>query len=164
MESKVRMMSVKTKPTHHRLLPRKHSSPAAFTLFEILLVLAIIAIISASALPLLSNSSQLENEIENSLRSIARRTRASAISSGEPRQILIHENGLTTNTEKASLPEGLKLHVRRFGEQKFRKPRNNEPWLFSPDGILEPLSLRVIGGPSDITLDFCPLTALEPPR
>ncbi|GAB4179145.1 MAG: hypothetical protein Fur0032_19790 [Terrimicrobiaceae bacterium] len=145
--------------------PDRPAREGAYTLFEILLVLALMAIISGAAIPMLMTSERPEDAVEESLRSFARRVRADALSTGQPRRVWLRVDGLHGADDRAApLPKGWELRVMRFGETRFRKPRKNEAWEFTPDGLLEPLSLQAIGQNSSITLDFCPLTALDPPR
>lgn len=123
------------------------------------------AIIMGAAIPILMTSEGPEAGLEDSLRTFARQVRSEALSTGEPRRVWLRENGLEgAGNQTAALPRGWELRVKRFGESKFRKPRKNEAWEFTPDGLLEPLSLQASDGQTVVTADFCPLTALEPPR
>jgi hypothetical protein len=69
---------------------------------------------------------------------------------------LVGEGGVSS----ATLPKGWKLQVRRFTENRFRKPHRDEFWGFNGAGICDPLELRLVGKEESIVLKFDPLTAL----
>lgn len=138
---------------------------AGYTLFEILLSLAIVAIILAAAVPLIGNLNDPARSIELDLRGFVRRVRSDALSTGQSRQILITRGSLeSSGSSPATLPDGWELRVRRFGERDFRPPAKIEIWDMNSAGICEPLSLQAVSGEEVLTMEFDPLTALEPPR
>ena len=52
------------------------------------------------------------------------------------------------------------MQVRRFTENRFRKPQKDEFWGFNGAGICDPLELRIFSKEESIVLKFDPLTAL----
>ena len=141
--------------------------PRGYTLFEILLALGIVAILLGLTVPAVMNSFSLEpsEEAVRAIEKTALSAHESALSSGEARRVFITENGLTgsTGVSSAELPEEWKLQVRRFTENRFRKPERGEFWEFSGAGICEPIALRLVSENDKIVLQFDPLTAMVVP-
>lgn len=137
----------------------------AYTLLEVLMALAIAGLMAAISIPLLLDTSTGIEAVEEEVRSLARKARASALETGEARWLVIAEQDIEFlgSGEAAALPEGWVVEVRRIGEVKFRKPRENEMLEFNAEGICEPLSLRLRGPTGELLMAFDPLTALEPP-
>jgi len=156
-----------TRPT--RLSSRSRSVHAAYTLFEILLVLALIAIIGAATIPLWHSSTKSQGEkIESDIRDLVRKNRTTALRRNERRLIVINEGGLESPDGSVSLPDNWRLEVQRIGTNRFRPPIRipmPETWEITADGLLEPLLLRVYSTTDDyqLVLAFCSLTALPLP-
>ncbi len=132
------------------------SSGAGFTLLEIIIALALVAILVSAALPYLFDSfasSEGERAME-SIISKARETRSEAMDAGEPRRLRLCSTGL----EGIPLPRGWKLEVRGFNDSKFHEPRRNQVWEFNTAGICEPLALRISSGERQVTEAFDALT------
>jgi hypothetical protein len=144
-------------------------SASAYTLFEILLALGIIAILLGVAVPMISGSFD-EGVSEAVVEAIGKTTQAahaSAVETGEARRLGIVERGLIGGAgaiPSTELPEGWKLQVMRFTENRFRKPERDEFWEFNGAGICEPLTLRLVNGRDAVVLKFDPLTALILPE
>jgi hypothetical protein len=107
------------------------------------------------------NKSQAE-EITASFEHCVQSTHKSAVETGEARRLLILDTGLGAEggLPSATLPKGWKLQVRRFTENRFRKPQQNEFWNFNGAGICDPLELRLSAKEESIILKFDPLTGL----
>ncbi|HEX5789681.1 MAG TPA: prepilin-type N-terminal cleavage/methylation domain-containing protein [Luteolibacter sp.] len=60
-----------------------------------------------------------------------------------------------------TLDNGMKAEVRRWGSQVWAEPDPQEPmiWRFDPNGLSEPVSLRLFLGKSSTQMDFHPLSA-----
>lgn len=136
----------------------------AYTLFEVLLALGIIAVLLGVTVPLVTSSwspspsEAVVREIEKSVQA----THSKAVETGEARRIRLLESGLQSEggLPSTELPKGWKLQVRRFTENRFRKPQKVEFWGFNGAGICDPLELRLVGKDESIVLKFDPLTAL----
>jgi prepilin-type N-terminal cleavage/methylation domain-containing protein len=136
----------------------------AYTLFEVLLALGIIAVLLGVTVPLItsywipSTSEEIVQEIEKSVQA----THSKAVETGEARRIRLLDSGLQSERDlpSAKLPKGWKLELRRFTENRFRKPQKVEFWGFNGAGICDPLELRLVGKDESIVLKFDPLTAL----
>ncbi len=131
---------------------------AGFTLLEILMALALAAVLAAAAAPLLSDAlsrSQTDDAV-SAVEDAALALHAGAVEAGARRPAAISPAGLVPGRP---LPSGWKLEVRRLAESRFRKPREGEQWEFNDAGICEPLELRLSGGGESVELRFDPLTA-----
>jgi competence protein ComGC len=141
--------------------PSKHG---AYTLFEVLLALGIIAILLGVTVPLITNlwSSSPSEGIAQAIEKTAQAAHTKSIETGEARQLRLTESGLVGDAgiPSAQLPKGWKLQVRRFTENRFRKPQRDEFWVFNGAGICDPLELRISSKEDSIVLKFDPLTAL----
>jgi competence protein ComGC len=148
----------------NRLSCRGITGFAAYTLFEVLLALGIIAVLLGVTVPLITSSwnpspsEAIVQEIEKSVQA----THSKAVETGEARQIRLLDSGLQSERDlpSAKLPKGWKLELRRFTENRFRKPQKVEFWGFNGAGICDPLELRLVGKDESIVLKFDPLTAL----
>jgi competence protein ComGC len=144
-------------------IPRA-SKHGAYTLFEVLLALGIIAILLGVTVPLITNSwSNSPSEgIAQAIEKSAQAAHRKAIETGEARQLRLTESSLMGDADipTAQLPKGWKLQVRRFTENRFRKPQRDEFWGFNGAGICDPLELRISSKDESIVLKFDPLTAL----
>jgi competence protein ComGC len=144
-------------------IPRA-SKHGAYTLFEVLLALGIIAILLGVTVPLITNSwSNSPSEgIAQAIEKSAQAAHRKAIETGEARQLRLTESSLIGDADipTAQLPKGWKLQLRRFTENRFRKPQRDEFWGFNGAGICDPLELRISSKDESIVLKFDPLTAL----
>jgi len=164
MGSKVRMMWA-NRIRARTLISHNRSSRSAFTLFEVLLTLAIIACILGATIPFLGNLFDPSDAIEIDVRTVARDARRQALDSGQAQRVKIAASAIEAEMGSTSqLPDGWSFKIRRFGESEFRKLRNDETWEFNSEGICEPIALRAESGSEYIMIEFDPLTALGPPR
>ena len=135
-----------------------------YTLFEVLLALGIIAILLGVTVPLITNSwnPSPSEEIARTIEKSVQNAHKKAVETGEARRLRLGESGLVGEGVIASapLPKGWKLQVRRFTENRFRKPQRDEFWGFNGAGICDPLELRLVSKEESIVLKFDPLTAL----
>lgn len=135
-----------------------------YTLFEVLLALGIIAILLGVTVPLITNSwnPSPSEEIARTIEKSVQDAHKKALETGEARRLRLGESGLVGEggIASAQLPKGWKLQVRRFTENRFRKPQRDEFWGFNGAGICDPLELRIVGKEESIVLKFDPLTAL----
>ncbi|MEI8293241.1 MAG: prepilin-type N-terminal cleavage/methylation domain-containing protein [bacterium] len=143
---------------------RAHFGDQAYTLFEVLLALGIIAILLGVTVPLITSSwnPSVTEQISQSIEACVQSAHKSSLETGEARQLLLQESGLAGKGGIASapLPKGWKLQVRRFTETRFRKPQRDEFWNFNGAGICDPLELRLVSKDESVVLKFDPLTAL----
>jgi len=145
-------------------IERRRRSPRAYTLFEILLALAIVAVLLGIAVPMVSDSFR-ESEAE-SLSKLVEQTvsaaHSAAVESGETKRLELDDRGLVSRApgiSDARLPEDWKLQVRRFTETRFRRPIRGESWEFNGAGISEPIALMLASDEESVVLQFDPLTA-----
>jgi prepilin-type N-terminal cleavage/methylation domain-containing protein len=135
-----------------------------YTLFEVLLALGIIAILLGVTVPLITNSwnPSPTEEIARTIEKSVQDAHKKAVETGEARRLRLGESGLVGEggIASAQLPKGWKLQVRRFTENRFRKPHRDEFWGFNGAGICDPLELRLVSKEESIVLKFDPLTAL----
>lgn len=135
-----------------------------YTLFEILLALAIVAVLLGISVPLVMESMQ-ESELEMAgtmLEETALAAHSSALETGVAKRIGLEDRGLVSKAPavpNGRLPDGFKLQVRRFTESRFRRPGLGEYWEFNGAGICEPIALRIVGEKESAVLQFDPLTA-----
>jgi prepilin-type N-terminal cleavage/methylation domain-containing protein len=135
----------------------------AFTLIELMLVIALIAIVFIGSTPLVSASLR-ERKLRSAAESIAdavRDERAGAMAAGERRVAEIRPGGIFERDRKKdrkifAAPRGVEVAVRMPGRQ-WGKP-DGQDWEFSPIGLVTPLSLRLSEGKSWIEVDFDLLT------
>jgi len=163
---------------------------AGFTLLEIVIALAIVALIVGGALGVMAYSSDeralrgASSEIEV----MAKRARASAIRHQTPYALVFSQDGVrmmplaeASGVERTlasgrriggdEVPMageradfslgGMDLHVRRWGARGWDHvvKRVVHVWRFDPDGLCEPLSLRLVAGKNWIEDEYHPLTA-----
>jgi competence protein ComGC len=142
----------------------KASKHGAYTLFEVLLALGIIAILLGVTVPLITNSwsNSPSEETAKAIEKSAQAAHKKAIETGDARQLRLTDSGLIGEGDipTALLPKGWKMQVRRFTENRFRKPQRDEFWGFNGAGICDPLELRIFSKEESIVLKFDPLTAL----
>jgi len=133
-----------------------------YTLFEILLALGIVAVLLGVTVPMLVISfgdSESERVIQTIEKTVLE-AHQSAEEKGEIRRLQILETGLSAKAGTSTdLPKGWKIQVKRFNENRFRKPEKFEIWEFNSSGICDALELRVIHGDESIVLKFDPLTS-----
>lgn len=148
----------KNKPPIRQALAR-----GAFTLFEVLLALGIIAVLLGVTVPLITSSwstsptEQIVQEIEKTVQA----AHLKALETGEARRLELAESGLLggDGIPATQLPKGWKLQLMRFTENRFRKPQRDEYWEFNGAGICDPLALRIANKDESLILKFDPLTA-----
>lgn len=148
----------KNKPLIRQALAR-----GAFTLFEVLLALGIIAVLLGVTVPLITSSwstsptEQIVQEIEKTVQA----AHLKALETGEARRLELAESGLLggDGIPATQLPKGWKLQLMRFTENRFRKPQRDEYWEFNGAGICDPLALRIANKDESLILKFDPLTA-----
>lgn len=133
-----------------------------FTFLELMLVLALIAIIFVSSAPLVSSSlreRRLRADAEK-ISTMVRSLRAKAQGDGRRRVLEVRPQGFFENgdppKEVAALP-GDAIFTLRYPGAKWEKP-DDQSWEFSPIGMVTPLSVRLESGSAWIELDFDMLT------
>ncbi len=127
-----------------------------FTLLEILIALALVAILLAAALPFLRDSFS-SSEGDRAADSIAARVleeRAKAMDTGISRTLDLTPRGIAGSL----LPEGWKLEIKGLNDARFRAPSPHETWSINKAGLCEPLVLRLTGRDHEIILPFDALT------
>jgi prepilin-type N-terminal cleavage/methylation domain-containing protein len=139
------------------------SSRPGFTLLEIMMVLALIAIIFIGSAPLIVASSRERSmrDAASEIEAMVRAERHDVMASGERRVLEIRpagffEKGLKPR-EVLPMTKAAKLTFRAPGERDWGKPTGQE-WEFSPIGMVTPLSVRLENGDYWMELDFDMLT------
>lgn len=133
-----------------------------FTLLEMMMVIALIAIVFAVMVPLTSASSR-ERKLRaaaGSIEEMVRAQRADAQNDGRRRIVDVQPRGFFEHGGKQNqvlgAPAAEAFYVRAPGE-KWEKPIG-QAWEFSPAGMVTPLSVRLEQGDAFIEMDFDMLT------
>jgi general secretion pathway protein H len=141
-----------------RIAPR----PRGFTLLELMMVIALIAIMFAVMIPLASASSR-ERKLRTAAEQIGqmvRDQRAAAQNDGQRHVVEVGSRGFFERTGKQGQVLGVpavgEFYV-RYPNEKWSKPAG-QTWEFSPAGLVTPLSVRLEQGDAYIELDFDMLT------
>jgi type II secretory pathway pseudopilin PulG len=141
----------------------------AFTLLEIGLVLFIIVVLAGISVPFASGligEQRLRGSVRD-LQLLARTARGLAVSENRPYEIKMLPDGFSLepylSDEKEALKNttlgaGVEYQILRWGEKELRKPEE-EPWIFQPTGLCEPVRFRFQRGGGWIEFVFNPLTA-----
>jgi prepilin-type N-terminal cleavage/methylation domain-containing protein len=146
------------------LFGRDLKSQLGYTLFEILLALGIVAVLLGITVPMLMNSfgTSESERVTQEIEKVVQAAHLGSQDKGEPLRLQILDNGISGGKQLPSfnLPRDWKLQVRRFTENRFRKPEKLEFWEFNSAGICDPLELRLVNKNASVVLKFDPLTAL----
>lgn len=139
----------------------------AFTLLEILMVLAVIALLLGVVVPLTSGFSR-EGEFRDVVRGLlvlAKTARTDAMTSGhaaevifEKRAFALRRAGEEEASETVQIPRDMQYTIRPFGADKVLRP-DAQRWIFQPTGLCEPLTVRLTDGEAWMEVTFDPLTA-----
>lgn len=137
-------------------IPRRRG----FTLLEIIIALSLVAILVTASMPYLLDSfaSAAADRAFDALANKARETRTLAMQSGSRQRLSLTSAGI----KGVELPTGWSLQIRGLNDAKFHAPEKGRTWDFTPAGLCEPLTLRIVeeglGGRS-IETTFDALTA-----
>ena len=148
-----------------------------YTLLEICLVLFIGVLIVGLALPSVSSTFKEGRlrEPEQKLELYAKTGRRLAVSEGKPYVIEFSAGGFRLRpwTEERSdkakandpfsyrFPQGTGMKLARWPQETWLEPRDGDKpilWLFTPDGLCEPIRCRWTHGTSWVEAGFDPLT------
>lgn len=181
-------------PRHPSLQRSEASSPAGFTLLEIVIVLMVFALILGGAITtiVLSSSERALRNASGEIELLAKKARAAAILHQKPYAIEFHENSLrllpfaeasdterttalgneiggtapdgesgTTLREDITIDPDITLTLRRWNTADFLSPSENSVpiWRFDPNGLSEPVTIRLTIGESYAQDTYHPLTA-----
>lgn len=122
----------------------------AFTLLEVCIAMTIgMLILGVAVLGITGvQDEQKLRESAANIESMARNSLLKAISEHRPVQLSF----------SSGLGGGGNVEVKRYGENKYRKPDSDENWEFSPTGVCEPVEIRVTSTTGVIEMGFDPLT------
>lgn len=164
-----------------------------FSLIEIVLVLAIAAMVMGGAVGLMiyhSSESELRR-VSTEIEVFAKQARTISLLQQKPYAVqfvpgkvlllpLAEITGIIETTgspsedpdessaqanapihKEITLKEGMALSVRRWASEEFMEPeeKKSQVWRFDPNGLCEPLTLRLVYDGSTMENDFHPLTA-----
>lgn len=139
----------------------------AFTLLEILMVLAIIALLLGVAVPLTSGFSR-EQEFRDVMRGLlvlAKTARMDAMTTGHPAEVVFEKQeiglrrpGEEEVSETVKIPRNMRYTLLPFGADKAERP-DGQKWIFQPTGICEPVSVHLTDDEAWMEWRFDPLTA-----
>lgn len=156
-------------PRHTWLQPARarvaaRCAPAAFTLLEVCVALAIASLVLGVAVLGISgvNEEHALRRMASLIESTAREGLVAAVTQRREVHLRIEQNAIALPEagEAARQTFAGTLELRRHGEPSFRAPRHGETWSFLPDGLCEPLEVRVTNAHGVIELAFDPLTAV----
>lgn len=146
---------------------RRHPGAGAFTLLEILMVLAVIALLLGVAIPLTSGFSR-EQEFRDVVRGLlvlAKTARTDAMTSGHAAEVVFMKKGFALRrhgeeepSKAVQIPSGMQYSILPFGSEKALRP-DGQKWIFQPTGLCEPLTVRLTDGGAWMETTFDPLTA-----
>lgn len=129
---------------------RIRTQESGFTLLEVCIAMTIGMLILGVAV-LGVTGVQDEQKLRESaaiIESTARNSLLQAISEHRPVQLSFG----------SGLGGGGNIEVKRYGENKYRKPDADEAWEFSPTGVCEPVEIRITSTTGTIEMGFDPLT------
>ena len=134
-------------------LPIKRSQ--AFTLLEVMIALTLVAVLMAAAIPYMTDAfgKNQGEQISAAVATLVEQTRTAALTAGESKYI-----EFTESTFSQIFPQGWKFQIERMNDKKFRDPNNGETWEFNNEGICDPLTVRLLGPGTPITMKFDPIT------
>lgn len=133
---------------------------SGFTLLEIIIALALIAILAAASLPYLLDSfaASAEERATQTIVNRAKEARLKAIETGQRQELELTAGGIAGTP----LPEGWKLETQGLNDTRFHPPSRGETWSFNAAGICEPIRFRLSTGEGvgsrETILSFDPLT------
>jgi prepilin-type N-terminal cleavage/methylation domain-containing protein len=129
----------------------------AFTLLEVMLALALVAVLAAAAAPLLTDAlaGAPGDEAAAALQESVAALHEEAVQTGRAQVGRLTGGGLEPGRP---LPAGWTLRVRRMADSRFRNPREGETWEFNNAGICEPLAVLLSSGRQSVEMRFDPLT------
>jgi type II secretory pathway pseudopilin PulG len=142
-----------------------------YTLLEICIVMFILALLIGLAAPNVS-SWLAEEQLRAPLRQLelfARTARITAIDRQRPFDLLITAGGFQIEeapgwgkpeptVDPYPLPTGIEVRSEGWGETVYSTP-DERRWRFLPNGLCQPLSVKLTHGLSEIAIRFDPLTA-----
>jgi type II secretory pathway component PulJ len=158
---------------------RRHSErfsrgSRGYTILEICLVLFIGSLIAAISLPLISTvlEEQRLQTVSRKLEQMARIARHHALTSHHTYRILFRAGSFALEpvpaqsdqdrerpaAEVYKLPSGITFQLKRWQETGWHKPAD-ESWVFEPNGLVEPVQVKVVQDKAWIELAFDPLCA-----
>lgn len=136
---------------------------SAFTFFELMIVLAIIAVVFIATIPLVGPSvreRKLRAAAED-IQGMVRAERSLAQSSGDRRVVEVRPAGffekIGGQAQALAMPKGARVSLRVVGAPRWEKPAG-QPWEFSPIGMVTPYSVRLEDGDSWMEFDVDLLT------
>ena len=148
----------------------------AFTLLEVCLALAVVAALVGLCAPAITGwlSEQRLRDPARDIELLARTARTRAIDTQRSWAVLIRPTEMALTLQDGEsladdlrdanpdltrpLAEGIAVATKAWGEDDFSTPAEVR-WIFRPNGLCEPLSIRFTRGASHIALRFDPLTA-----
>jgi len=141
-------------------------SARAFTILEIIVAMVVAMLIVGVAVMSLKGVDR-ESKIRRiaaQLEWTARAAMRDALVRRQPQCVRFASDGFAASAVASSsrwkrLPKGGKLEVRRWGETRWRKPREGEAWWFHPGMPCEPLAVRFALPEGRYEMTFDPLTA-----
>ncbi|MDX6766359.1 MAG: hypothetical protein SFU85_06175 [Candidatus Methylacidiphilales bacterium] len=156
-------------PTPERAAPRPNPG-RGFTLIEICIALFLaltLFSIAAGIVKMGVRDTELAR-LRDEAGLLVLRTRALAMESGREMKLRVDGEGLVLDTAEDSkpfprtlaIPPGVKFEVQVWPDDRWISPRdkNTVDWVFQPNGICMPLSLRFTQGASFISFRIHPLT------
>lgn len=145
----------------------RHRFSTAFSLLEILMVLAIIALLLGVAIPLTTGFSRDQEfrDVMRELLVLAKTARREAMTTGRPVQVVFDKGGFALfragedePSEVVKLPAKMSYTLRPFGTDKSLRP-DGQRWIFQSTGICEPIAVNLTDGEAWMEMRFDPLTA-----
>ncbi len=133
---------------------------AGFTLIEVVVAMVILMVLlglAAVSFRGLGLEQDLTREAA-AIQRLAQKARLTAITDGRPIILELRRDLVLAPGRELKLPQS-QLEIRRWGSSQWGTAAGFA-WRFEPNGICEPISLRILQGKASYEMTFHPLTAL----
>lgn len=140
--------------------PRISHRDLGFSLLEMVVSLALVSILVGFFVYHFSTDEQSGElpSFRTQLERFVIKTARSANAFDEDRVIVLNKNQIRSEGAELTVPESIRLTIKRDEETQFRSP-DNDQWVFLSRGLVEPIQLRLVEGSQTVEIKFDPLTA-----
>lgn len=160
----------KLTPKMTSLVTSKSRSHSGFTLLELILVMAVIAIIAGTAVSFVFTPQQADHiALDRDLKLFVRNSRQTAVYSDTSVYLFISHKGIrrsgSVDKESASewlhFPEGTTVKLQQNGQWNSLNKQAQHRYLISRSGLCEPINLKISIGKSEFEYAFQALNAFS---
>jgi len=146
------------------------SAASGFTIIEVVMVLCIIVLIGAIAMPAVSSMIRGEQlrAPARELESMAITARCNAFAEQRPYRIILDSDGFRLENPEPGgpplatyrLPSGVAFRLASWPAEQWQTPKNRL-WYFSPGGLCEPISVEFRKGESFFAQKYSAITGWD---